>query len=159
LPAQGATIQDIKASCSVGGTTVNNYGSSGGYQIFVQALTSSPADNAFNYFGAIPAAPTTTAGQRKIYILKSGTIASANIYMYSGTAGTAENFNISIFKNGGNLTFIKNVSVSANERRFYNYSLNLPVIVGDYIEIRAFNPNWTTNPLTSIYGGSIYVQT
>jgi len=37
-------------------------------------------------------------------------------------------------------------------------ALALAVAVGDYIEIKAINPLWATNPLTCIFGGYIYIE-
>jgi hypothetical protein len=131
------------------------------YTINVQALTSSPADNAVNYFGMKPSAFTTTAGQNKIYFRKAGNITGAEIYTYSGTAGTNQTFNVSIYKNGDKQVskgFIADQAVATNQRIFSNRSLSVPIINGDYIELAFQNPNWVTNPLTTITGGYIEVS-
>lgn len=129
-----------------------------GYTIDVQALTSSPTDAQTIYFGQLPKAPVTAAATSKIYIRKAGTIKMANIYCYSGTAGTAEAWVMSIRLNNTTDTQIASVAAAINERVFSNSSLNIPVIAGDYIEIKAVNPTWATNPLTTIFGGYIYIE-
>ena len=129
-----------------------------GYAINVQALTSSPADGATIYFGTLPKAPVTTAGTSKIYIRKAGTIKIAEIYCYSGTAGSAENWSINIRKNNSTDTLIATVGASTSERVFSNTTLNIAVVAGDYIEIKCVNPTWATNPLTTIFGGYIYIE-
>lgn len=129
-----------------------------GYTINVQALTSSPADGATVYFGMLPKAPTTTANISKIYIRKAGTIKIAEIYCYSGTAGTNESWSLYIRKNNTTDTLIATVAANTNERVFSNSNLSIAVSVGDYVEIKGVQPTWATNPLTTIYGGYIYVE-
>jgi|WetSurMetagenome_2_1015567.scaffolds.fasta_scaffold00157_41 hypothetical protein len=129
-----------------------------GYTINVQALTSSPADTTPFYFGTKPAAITTTAGQNKIYIRKAGTLKIAEIYTYSGTAGTAEAVSMYVRVNNTTDYLISTLSVSVNERIFTNLSLSIPLAVGDYFEIKGIPPIWATNPLTFIAGGYVYIE-
>jgi len=128
------------------------------YTILVQALTSSPADSTTAYFGMLPKAPTTTANISKVYIRKAGTIKIAEIYCYSGTAGTNEAWSLYIRKNNSADTLIATVSAATSERVFTNATLNLSMSVGDYFEIKMINPLWATNPLTTIFGGYIYIE-
>ena len=129
-----------------------------GYSINVQALTSSPVDAQTIYFGMLPKAPTTTANISKVYIRKAGTIKIAEIYCYSGTAGSNQAWSCYIRKNNTTDYFVATVAVSANERVFSQAALNIAVASGDYIEIKMVNPTWTTNPLTTIFGGYIYIE-
>lgn len=129
-----------------------------GYCINVQALTSSPVDAQTIYFGTLPKAPVTTAGQSKIYIRKAGTIKIAEIYCFSGTAGTAEAWSLSIRKNNTTDTLVATVSAATAERVFSKADLSISVVAGDYIEIKMANPTWVTNPLTTILGGYIYIE-
>jgi hypothetical protein len=141
-------------------TTLHSHAGSGGlgYTLTVQALTSSPADGATIYFGMLPKAPVTSANISKIYIRKAGTIKIAEIYCYSGTAGTAEAWSLYIRKNNTTDTLIATLSVSASERVFSNTGLGIAVVAGDYIEIKGIQPTWGTNPLTTIYGGYVYIE-
>lgn len=129
-----------------------------GYAINVQALTSSPTDGQTVYFGTMPKAPTTTAAASKVYIRKAGTLKIAEVYCFSGTAGTAEGWSLYVRKNNTTDYLIATLSVSAGERVFSNAALDIPVAVGDYIEIKGVQPTWATNPLTTIYGGYIYIE-
>ena len=129
-----------------------------GYALNVQALTSSPVDSATVYFGMLPKAPTTTANISKVYIRKAGTIKIAEIYCYSGTAGTGEAWSLYIRKNNSADTLIATLSVATSERVFSNAALNISVAAGDYIEIKGVQPLWATNPATTIYGGYIYIE-
>ena len=129
-----------------------------GYNLYVQALTSSPADSVTVYFGQLPKAPVSSAAISKVRIPKAGTIKRAYIYCYSGTAGTAESWSLNIRLNNTTDTLIKTLAVSASERIFDNDALNIAVVAGDYIEIKGVQPLWATNPLTTIYGGYIYIE-
>ena len=144
-------IQGIQGVPGEAGATI-------GYTINVQALTSSPTDSQTVYFGTLPKAPITTAAVSKIYIRKAGTIKIAEIYCYSGTAGTAENWSLYICKNNTTDTLIATKAVNTNERVFSNAVLNIAVVSGDYIEIKGVQPLWATNPLTTIYGGYVYIE-
>jgi hypothetical protein len=130
----------------------------GSYTIGVQALTSTPADNATIYFGQLPKAPTTTANISKVYIRKSGTIKAVNIYCYAGTAGTSENWTCNIRLNNTTDTLVETIGAATNERVFNNESLNIPVVAGEYFEIKMTNPTWATNPATAIFGGYVYIE-
>jgi len=128
------------------------------YTISVQALTSSPTDAQTVYFGMLPKAPTTTANISKVYIRAAGTIKRAEIYCYSGTAGTNEAWSLYIRKNNTTDTLIATVSAAAGERVFSNTALNISMAANDYFEIKGIQPTWATNPLTTIYGGYIYLE-
>jgi len=129
-----------------------------GYTLSVQALTSSPADGATIYFGNLPKAPVTTGGISKVYIPRSGVIKRAEIYCYSGTAGTNQAWSGYIRLNNTTDTLIATLSVATSERVFSNSSLSIAVVAGDYFEIKFINPTWATNPLTTIFGGYIYID-
>ena len=89
---------------------------------------------------------------------KSGTIKIAEVYCYSGTAGTAEAWSLYVRLNNTTDTLIATLSVSASERVFSNAVLSIPVVAGNYFEIKSIQPTWATNPLTTIYGGYVYVE-
>jgi hypothetical protein len=129
-----------------------------GYTLSVQALTSSPADGQTIYFGNLPKAPVTTANISKVYIPRAGVIKRAEIYCYSGTAGTNQAWSGYIRLNNTTDTLISTLSVATNERVFSNSSLAISVVAGDYFEIKFINPTWATNPLTTIFGGYIYIE-
>lgn len=149
--AQGIQgIQGVQGNPGVNGVTR--------YAINVQALTSSPGDGATVYFGMLPKAPTTTANISKVYLRSAGTIKRAEIYCYSGTAGTNENWSLYIRKNGTTDTLIATVGANTNQRIFSNSNLNIAMADGDYFEIKSVQPTWATNPATTIYGGYIIVE-
>jgi hypothetical protein len=145
---------------TINGTSILGSGSIPipGYTLSVQALTSSPVDAQTIYFGNLPKAPVTVAGTSKVYIPKSGTIKRAEIYCYSGTAGTNQAWSGYVRLNNLTDTLIATLSVATNERVFSNSALSIAVVAGDYIEIKFINPTWATNPLTTIFGGYIYIE-
>jgi hypothetical protein len=106
----------------------------------------------------LPKAPTTSAGISKIYFRGLCTITRAEIYCYSGTAGTAEAWSLYIRKNNTTDYLIKTLSVAANERIFTNEALDISIVENDYIEIKGIQPTWATNPLTTIYGGYVFAE-
>lgn len=156
-PSVGQVLK-WNGSAWVNDTDSTSAGGTPGYAIAVQALTSSPVDAQTIYFGTLPKAPVTVAATSKVYIRKTGTIKIAEIYCYSGTAGTGEAWSLYIRKNNTTDTLIATVSAATSERVFTNAALSIAVVSGDYIEIKAVNPTWATNPLTCIFGGYIYIE-
>jgi hypothetical protein len=154
------TKAEIEAKLTGEISTHSHAGGSGGlgYTLNVQALTSSPVDAQTVYFGQLPKAPITTANVSKVYIRKAGTITAVNIYCYSGTAGTNQAWSLYIRKNNTTDYLIATLSVATNERVFTNSALSIAVVAGDYIEIKGIQPTWTTNPLTTIWAGYIYIE-
>jgi len=128
-----------------------------GYSINVQALTSSPVDSQTIFFGNLPKAPVTTGGNSKIYVFEPCRITAVELINFSGTAGTNEAWQAFIRVNNTTDTLIQSVSLATNERRFSNLALNIPLVAGDYFEIKMINPVWVTNPLTSIFGGYVFL--
>lgn len=129
-----------------------------GYTIRVEALTSSPTDAQTVYFGMLPKTPTTTANISKCYVRKAGTIKIAEIYCYSGTAGTSEAWSLYVRKNNTTDYLIATLSLATSERVFTNSALSIAMAAGDYFEIKGIQPTWATNPLTTIYGGYVYIE-
>jgi hypothetical protein len=129
-----------------------------GYTLHVQALTSTPGDGLTVNFGNLPKAPTATANISKVYIPKTGTITRAQIYTYSGTAGSNEAWSLYVRLNDTTNTLIETISAATNERIFNNEALSIAVTAGEYIEIRSIQPTWGTNPATTIYGGYLWIE-
>lgn len=153
LLVSGTNIKTINGTSILGSGDLDT-----GYTLSVQALTSSPSDGATIYFGNLPKAPVTTANISKVYIPRAGVIKRAEIYCYSGTAGTNESWSGYIRLNNTTDTLIQTRAVNTSERVFSNSSLAISVVAGDYFEIKFINPTWATNPLTTIFGGYIYIE-
>jgi hypothetical protein len=139
--------------------TKNYVDANRGYSINVMATESSPVDGETTYFGILPAPPSTTEGQSKIYIRRAGTMKIAEIYSYSATAGTAESWGMKVRLNGAtDYPVGADQSVSSSERIWSNTSINIPVVPGDYIQIKSVQPTWMTNPENTTFGGYIYIE-
>lgn len=128
-----------------------------GYTLNLQHLTTNPADGATVFFGNMPATPTTTGGQRKVYVPTAGRIVACEIYGFAVTAGSNEAWPMAIRLNNTTDTTVATVTLATNERRWTNFALSISVIVGDFFEIKSVQPTWGTNPATVIMGGWVYI--
>jgi len=146
----------------VGGTiwinTTDIHNIDDGYPIHTFALTHTPGDAQTTYFGDRPIAPSTSAGTNKIYIRQNGWIKKAGVYSYSGTAGSAEPWAMYVRVNNANDYLIQSKSLNTNERMWVNVSMDIPVVSGDYVEIKSVTSTMATNPATTIYGGGFYME-
>ena len=129
------------------------------YALQVHALSNNPADGATNYFGQFSSTPGTTANDTSIRIPEAGILNVAEIYDYSGTAGTNQAYSYYVRHNNTTDYLISTLSVATNERVFTNSSLNIVVAEGDFVEIKRVHPTWATNPLTNVVGGYLLVNT
>lgn len=130
-----------------------------GYIITAQAATQTPADSTTYYWGAnFTNAPTTTATNRRIYILKAGTIKAIALNMVNG-AGTSENSTMNIrLNNTTDTAFVTTIDMSTTTSFYQNTSLSIPVAVGDYIELKWVTPAWVTNPTSHTMTAYIYIE-
>lgn len=131
-----------------------------GYAVTVSAANAATTTDAqVLYFGGTFAvAPSTTAGNHRLYIPKSGTIKSAYVWAHSATAGTNESWTLAIRLNNTTDTTIQALASNANYRLWSNTGLSIAVAAGDYIEIKSTNPTWATNPANVRFGGAIYIE-
>ena len=106
-----------------------------------------PADATSYYFGQFHGlTPQTIADISRVYIRKTGVIRTANILTYATTAGTNESWSFYIRLNNTTDYLIQTISATTNMRTFTSSSMNIPVVAGDYIEIKMVCPTWVTNP-------------
>lgn len=121
----------------------------------------SPLDAATAYWGGFNVnGITTTSGDRRLYIPKTGTIKAIYIFILTGgTLGTTETTTYSIRLNDTTDTTISStVAYDVRNQVVSNAALNIPVVAGDYIEIKMAHPTWTTNPTTISQSASIYIE-
>lgn len=132
-----------------------------GQAINVHALSFSPADGSTQFFGNTLRAATTTAGQSRIYFGVAGYITAAEIYWYAtGVAGSAENVSVNIRLNNTTDYLVRTVGANTAIKRFDNTTMNsagggIPIVAGDYVEIKITCPTWATNPTNVVMGGYI----
>lgn len=130
-----------------------------GQAINVHALSFSPADASIQYFGNVLRAPVTNANESKMFFGVAGYITAAEIYWYAtGTAGSAENISVNIRLNNTTDYLVRTVGTTAAEKRFDNTTMNsgsggIPIVAGDYVEIKITCPTWATNPTNVVMGG------
>lgn len=103
-------------------------------------------------------APSTTAARWRVYIPKAGTIKTAYLFSYAGTAGTNENWSTYIRLNNTSDTLIQTLAANTNARVWSNINMSISVVAGDYIEIKEVFPAWATNPATVTRNGVIYIE-
>lgn len=111
------------------------------------------------YFGSLAGlAPGTTAALARVYIPKSGSIKAAYIFAHAATSGTNEAWVLHVRLNNTSDTQISSLSANTATRLWSNAALSIPVVAGDYIEIKSVNPTWATNPANVRFGGVVYVE-
>ena len=129
------------------------------YTIFVQATQHDPEDGVTMYFGMLPTIPTQTPGHSKIYIRKTGTITVTEVYNYSLTApGTRESWTLYVRKNDTTDYIVATVSLGNSERVFSNQAMSIPVVAGDYIEMKSVQPTFATNPTGTVWAGHLLIE-
>jgi hypothetical protein len=113
------------------------------------------------YIANFPRNPATSAGTSRVYIPKSGTITDALFSIYSaGLAGSNNTITVSIRLNNTTDYLIQANSTAAVNRTFTNNSLSIPVVVGDYIEIKmAVATPYTTVPTNNFPTANILIRT
>lgn len=134
--------------------------SSAGYTIKGGHLNVNPADAATYFWGSFVAlAPSQgNAAIRKMYILEPGVITALTLYVVVGGTGTAELSTFSLRVN--NITdyvITSALSCAVAETVVQQTGLNIPVVAGDYLEVKWLCPTWVTNPTVVLGDVVIYV--
>jgi len=130
-----------------------------GYALrLITASQSTTTDSQTVYWGGMAVAPSTTAARWRVYIPKAGTIKTAYLFSYAGTAGTNENWSTYIRLNNTSDTLIQTLAANTNARVWSNTNMSISVVAGDYIEIKEVFPAWATNPATVTRNGVIYIE-
>lgn len=123
----------------------------GAYAVKTGFQNFSPADATTYYFGSWEnLGMNTTAYERKIYMVRAGTIVGADV-LFRQSAGSGETSTMSIrLNNTTDTTISAAITNNATETHFSNTGLGITVAVGDAIEIKWVTPTWVTNP-TAVY--------
>jgi hypothetical protein len=169
VPRMTTTQRDAIAAPATGleiyNTTTNRkewyngtYWQGEAYSVNLQANQSSPTASTTTYWGHLALQPSATAAIRKIYIRRSGVIRIAEIYSRANTAGDADNWSLYVRLNNTTDYLIQTVGVSASERVWSNTNINIPVVSGDYVEIKMVNPAWATAPANITFGGYLLIE-
>jgi len=124
--------------------------------LYGQHISFDPIDSTPYFIGATPQAPSTSGGNRRIYIPHAGRITRC-VYLQEHTVAASSNENIVAVLRINDTTdyaFATVGSVDAH-KLFANYSLSIPVAKGDYVELKITTPAWVTNP-QGIFG-ALYI--
>lgn len=133
-----------------------------GYVITAKMGTSNtlnPADASTYYWGGpLTNAFQSTPAVRRLYFPKAGTIKAATLFS-TQSGGSNEQSTISIRLNNTSDTSISTTATFATSVTLItNTALNIPVVVGDYIEIKWVTPTWVTNPTNMVIDSQIYIE-
>lgn len=132
--------------------------SRGTFTIEVQATSSALGDDADYFAGSLPTTWSPTAEARKIYIRKNCVLTVAELYTQTSTAGSSNNWSMSVRVNNTTDYLIATVIAGTNERIWSNASMNIALTPGDYVEIWTHTPSWPTNPTNFIMGGYLLFE-
>lgn len=137
-----------------------------GYTLFAIGNGGTPADSTTYYFGLpFRAVTQTTAGTRRVYIPKAGTLTRADISITNGagTVGTAETSTIYFRLNNTTDTTLSSAIVNNQASEASSYinvtGLSTAVAAGNYFEIKWVTPNWATNPTAPVIMVNLFIET
>jgi hypothetical protein len=102
-----------------------------------QGYGSGTLTNATNYYFGNNNTLTTTANQHRVYVPTDGTISKIYVNGYAGTAGNACYFTLHLIKNNTTCCCISTVCCATSTRLWCNGNVCLPVVAGDYLQIKA----------------------
>lgn len=131
-----------------------------GYTLGITSVsTTLQAAGNSNWWGGIARVGQTVGGRSKIYIPKTGTIKSVHLY-YNGTAVNANSVAFHVMNStqgAGSLSttnLIQEVAILNSERYISNLSMNVPVVAGQWVEIRSKG----TSAWVGFISGNIYIE-
>jgi hypothetical protein len=110
------------------------------------------------YWGSVPVAPGTTGAEKRLYFPKKGRITAAIAHLLVTTVGTAEDWSVYLRINNTTDYLIQTLALAQAFRLWAKYDFNIPVVAGDYCEIKEIQPTWATNPAVGTRAGVIYVS-
>lgn len=113
------------------------------------AASLSPGDGATYYWGGMTInSLETNSGRRRLYFVKNGTITAASAAFLNTSAGSTETSSIYIRLNNTTDYLISSSVVNGASlfNEVSNLSMSVPIVAGDYIEIKWTTPTWATNP-------------
>lgn len=130
-----------------------------GYWISCTHSSVNPADAETRVFGNNTASNTTITNFFHVYIPKSGTIKSANIYSYvAGTLGSGESSTFNLVLNNTTTVTLTSTFTHSATNNSQTVTPNTAVTAGDYFEIRWVSPTWATNPLSVTNFVVLYIE-
>lgn len=123
-----------------------------------KGATFNPADATTYYIGQ-GIEPTSTQQIQRVRIPRTGTIRSVSISFLNLGAGSAETSSIYFQKNAVTDYLISSSVVNnAVYTEILASTLDIPVVAGDFFEIKWVTPTWVTNPTFVTINGMVYVD-
>lgn len=134
----------------------------GNYSLMGGQPAQIPADATTYYFGAQGFVATTTANTLyRINIPKKGTVTAVYVnFVAGGTVASSETSTVYLRLNNTTDTTISSaVTNNSSIAVVSNTALSIPVVPGDYFEIKWITPTWVTNPGTAVVlQWTIYIE-
>lgn len=133
----------------------------GGYALQTTMQASAVLDATTYYQGSTVLPLGTLANRNRVYIPKSGRVTS--IYFFTtvaSTLGSAQQSTVYFRLNDTTDTVI--TSTHQDDAVFQvdiNTGLSIPVVAGDFFEIKWVTPTWTTNPSAVRQTALVYIST
>lgn len=119
----------------------------GSYALQAFAASGTPTDGATVYMGSRPSAAPGSVNNQRIYVPKSGIVRAAQLFFANTGLGSAETSTAAFWLNNTSVTTISSaITNDAAQTAFSNTALAIPVMVGDFFEIRFVWATWVTNP-------------
>ena len=124
-----------------------------------RATAAAPVAQGGSDLGNPRAQCTVAARQLYVSIPGVGNLTSTESHAQSGTAGAGAPWGMSIRLDDGTAYWVgANAIAETNRRTRDGSSVRIPDGAGDYIEIKSVQPDWAVNPLTTVYGGYVYIE-
>ena len=144
------------AAAQVGGGATG----SEGYALQIYGgVESTPTDGQTVFWGGMINAPNTTAVESKVYIPKAGNMVLFRLFVFvNGTLATTENVTYTVRLNNSTDTALA-VTVTLDAATVTAVDTgSIAVVAGDFVEIKAVYPTWSTNPTNVLLGGVIFID-
>jgi hypothetical protein len=93
-----------------------------------------------------------------MYILAGGRIRRFSMYVYCSTPSSAEDIAISVRLNNTTDYVVTTTAHFNADKNSFAFDLNIPVVAGDYVEIKMVTPAFATNPLGVSLSGSLLIE-
>lgn len=131
------------------------------YALQVATGATNPPDSTTLFAGSVPSLGwVTTSTLLKVYIPKAGTIkAIYSHWLILGSNGSSETSILSFRLNDTTDTVISSLITNDSPiLTFSNTGLSIPVVQGDYFELKWVTPAWVTNPTNLFTSATIYIE-
>ena len=120
-----------------------------------------PVDAVTYYWGALNTVIANSDDFNRFYIGRPGTITACYLtQLISPTLGSNETSSVYIrLNNTTDYTVLNNTFTNdATSSFFSNTAMSVPIVAGDYIEIKWIAPTWATDPTAILLGTQLLLE-